>query len=344
MSRGVRITTGARLHFGLLDIAAPFGGCGVMIDEPATVVEATPAEQFGYCEINGLHDHAHRATAIARRIAERSGGSAMLPPVNLRVTQAAPPHTGLGSGTQLSLAIAEVIVQLLHSPRLASIACDTSFWRDIWLRAADRGKRSAVGTYGYQQGGFITEGLQPESRDGVLNTLNRRIDLPAQWRVAILLPETDFHLEATVSGEQEQAKFAALPPVPRQHRDSLARLLTDSLMPAIENADFSAFCDALTQYNRTSGLLFADVQGGAYHGEATSQLIHRLLQQGYPGVGQSSWGPGVFVWHPDTRSAEQFRKQWSRPDCRVLIAAPKSDGRRLEEISSHLWSDRQHGG
>lgn len=333
MSLGIRITTGARLHFGLLDIAAPFGGCGVMIDQPATIVEAAPARQFAYSDLASSAGRASRAIAIAARIAGRLALNSNLPPVSVRVIQAAPPHTGLGSGTQLSLAIAEAILCVLPSPVRPEQVWQTPAWRELWLHAADRGLRSAVGTHGYQQGGFIAEGLRPEHSGDALNPLDVQLDLPSAWRATILLPAMPLGAQSAVSGEQEQAKFAALPPVSPARRQSLKQMLTGALIPAIENADFATFCDAVTQYNRSSGLLFADVQGGAYNGAATTQLVSRLLEMRYLGVGQSSWGPGVFVWHPDGRSAEAFRKRFSDSDFHVLIAAPKNDGRLLETIS-----------
>lgn len=329
---GVRITAGARLHFGLLDIAAPFGGCGVMIDQPATIVEVLPARQFSYSDLASSSDHAERALAIAGRIAERLALKSSLPPVGVRVIQAAPSHTGLGSGTQLSLAIAEAILHVLQATTRHTQLCETDGWREIWLYAADRGLRSAVGTHGYQQGGFVVEGLRPESADDALNALDMRLELPAAWRASVLLPGMFPDPDLAVSGEQEQAKFASLPPASLKRRDSLRRLLTDSLIPAIQDADFSTFCDAVTQYNRSSGMLFADVQGGAYHGETTTQLVEQLLEMGYRGVGQSSWGPGVFVWHPDVESAETFQQRFGDSDFQVLITTPNPDRRQLEII------------
>ena len=59
-----------------------------------------------------------------------------------------PDHTGLGVGTQLGLAIAAGLRRFLQLPELSIEALASS---------VGRGKRSAVGTYGFQHGGLIVD-------------------------------------------------------------------------------------------------------------------------------------------------------------------------------------------
>ncbi len=339
MTCRVRITTGARLHFGLLDVAAPFGGCGVMIDTPRTMVMASEANEFSFRE-NGAgpdrreDDHRQRATVIAQRIAAASDSSSQLPPVHVEVLVAAPAHTGLGSGTQLSLAIAEAILCVSARTRSSELDDDVNTLPlrhpEIWLRAADRGKRSAVGTHGYLRGGFIAEGVIRSRDNDQLNPLDIRLEMPPAWRVSVLLPAGPPAHAGAVSGDQEQAKFDALGRATAENRETLVSILTSQLIPAIEDADFTAFCAATTRYNRRSGELFAPVQGGAYNGEAIADLISRLCADGFSGVGQSSWGPGVFVWHPDATSAAKFESRWNNRNLTVFTARPQSIGRTVE--------------
>ncbi|EMI52444.1 GHMP family kinase ATP-binding protein [Rhodopirellula sallentina] len=355
----LRITTGARLHFGLLDVVAPFGGCGVMVDQPATVVEARRASQFGYSQVNAPVDHRDRAVAVARRIADMVEPNGPLPGVHVSVRNLAPPHSGLGSGTQLSLAISEAILRVapecfgdaagadtpdtdvpnietpedVFSASGEPVAGAAPLSGELWLRGADRGRRSAVGTHGYRLGGFLVEGVDRDGGEAIPNPLNLRLEMPLSWRVAILLPVAPVFGAGSVSGEQEQAHFDALSPVPRERRSEMTALLKDSLVPAIRDEDFERFCAATTKYNRLSGELFAPVQGGAYNGDETAALIERLLGEGFGGVGQSSWGPGVFVWHRDEASLLAFRDSWSHPGYRILTTCPKRDGRIAEWIA-----------
>ena len=310
-----------------------------MIDAPNTVVTAKTSVEFSFtATMNGsehrVREHHKRAHAIAQRIADATGSAKRLPPVHVEVLDAAPAHTGLGSGTQLSLAIAEAILRVSPGAMASELAGDLLGMPpragELWLAAADRGRRSAVGTHGYLAGGFIAEGLKPSGEHDPLNPLDVRLEMPPAWRVTILLPVATPDDASTVSGEQEQAKFEALRAAAVDCRSALADILTTRLVPAIEDADFASFCAATTEYNQRSGELFASVQGGAYNGAVTTRLITRLRTAGFAGVGQSSWGPGVFVWHPDAQAAAQFEQQWSSAELQVFVARPLSTGRLAE--------------
>ncbi|MEL6106857.1 MAG: beta-ribofuranosylaminobenzene 5'-phosphate synthase, partial [Planctomycetota bacterium] len=126
----VTIRTGARLHFGLLDTEPPFGGIGAMVACPQTVVTVSASHQF-----RADRTIESRATLIAERFATFLGQTG-LPEVSISAEQLSPQHVGFGSGTQLSLAIAECLCELFGIEPDFETLC-----RDI----ADRGKRSAVG-------------------------------------------------------------------------------------------------------------------------------------------------------------------------------------------------------
>src|SRR5262245_52221988 len=96
-----RVTTGSRVHFGLLRPAPAggergFGGCGLMVEEPAVIVAAEPAAEW-----SATGPAAERALAVARRVT--------LTPHRIVVETCPPEHTGLGVGTQLSLAVARAL-------------------------------------------------------------------------------------------------------------------------------------------------------------------------------------------------------------------------------------------
>ncbi|WP_404309922.1 beta-ribofuranosylaminobenzene 5'-phosphate synthase [Neorhodopirellula lusitana] len=334
MIQVVRVTTGARLHFGLLDVAAPFGGCGVMVDHPETIVEVEPSDQFRLIgSPRDVERHTDRVRAIAGRLAslEKSSTESRLPAVQVRLVQVAPPHTGLGSGTQLSLAVTEAIVRTLSmsSP-------EEEGFQERLIHAADRGLRSAVGTYGYFHGGFLAEGFDAKA-SGALNALDVRMPLPDEWCAVVLLPCLDEQQGATsaegeiddsvcVSGLQEQQKFDQLPAT-RIQRDVLRSILVDQIVPAIRTAEFGEFADAVTAYNRASGELFASVQGGAYNGPEITAVIEDLIESGQRGVGQSSWGPGVFAWFEKSDQAVAFCRDWSGHARRPLMVRPRTQGR-----------------
>ncbi|MEM1226932.1 MAG: beta-ribofuranosylaminobenzene 5'-phosphate synthase [Planctomycetota bacterium] len=337
---GCRITTGSRLHFGLWDVSAPFGGCGVMVDRPSTVVETRPAESF---IVTGTKSPAQtrRVIDIVDRVVQRRNLDHR-PPIHVHVEKVAPAHQGYGSGTQLNLAVAESILTAIMGDGTSASMHDI-------VSVADRGKRSAVGSHGYFQGGFIAESTdRDETGIGAssttqatlkLNPVAMRCSMPTAWRVAICVPTarastTEKDGDVAVAGELEQQQFDRLPPVTDSQRVALMEAFR-GLTTSIERNDFDHFCDSLHRYNQSSGDLFAAAQGGPYNGPAATSLVHRLCASGYGGVGQTSWGPGIFVWFASEADAQQFKlnSEFGKQESETLtvtLARPMNAPRRIE--------------
>jgi beta-RFAP synthase len=279
-----------------------------MIDGPPTLVRVRAASSF-QCD----QQHRDRIAAIVDRWQQMTDADSP-PSVSIEVVRAAPSHHGLGSGTQLSLAIAFALLkQTTGSPS-----------PDQVLRLANRGRRSAVGSHGFFEPGLIVEGLHRERVTGAqLNPVDHRLLLPESWRVGVVLMDEVSAME-TISGEEEQQQFDALNPASPEVRSRLTRILTDDLIPAIEQKDFASFSESVTRYNRSSGELFAPVQGGPYNGAATTQLIEQLIANGLQGVGQSSWGPGVFTWFESETAAQRAALNWRDrfPGTSLLVQRP----------------------
>ena len=151
---GVRVQAPGRLHLGFLDPAATlgrrFGSLGLVVDGFETVVELRPAEH----DLD-LADHPAAQAELPRarahldsvRRALRAQGLAV-PPLQLRLQQVLPAHAGLGSGTQLALAVGRALSQLMGAPLAAA---------DL-ARITGRGLRSGVGIAGFDQGGLLLDG------------------------------------------------------------------------------------------------------------------------------------------------------------------------------------------
>src|SRR5207253_4615308 len=98
----------ARLHFGVLDLRGDlgrrFGGIGAAVPAPSLLLEARPSP-----DLRAEGPDAARALAFAQRFAAHHG----IPPrVHLCLHRTIPPHAGLGSGTQLALAVARATAEL----------------------------------------------------------------------------------------------------------------------------------------------------------------------------------------------------------------------------------------
>ena len=296
----VTISTPSRLHFGLLrfeQAAGPsFGGLGMMIAEPRTTVRLSPSNDW---QAEGLDSeravtHAQQALEHASVAAGQrpAGASQNTPPaLHIEVLQSIPPHQGLGSGTQLALAVAAGVRTLCNLPPASA---------EELAAMVGRGRRSAIGCHGFLRGGLLYElGSYP---DEPLGRLARRVEVPAAWRVVLITASS----AAGLSGEHELGAFNRLPPVPAVTTQRLEQLAKAAILPAAEQDDAQAFGDALFEYGQLAGECFASVQGGAYASAEIAACVETLRGLGVRGVGQSSWGPTVFALAADQVHANEI--------------------------------------
>ncbi len=286
----IRVEAPSRLHFGLLNQGSPagperrFGGAGLMVEHPGLRLSAHPAESW-----SAEGPLAERALAFARRFAESLPAGA-IPPQRLVVEIAPPEHIGLGTGTQLAMAVARALAEAagLDLPA-AELA-----------RRVGRGARSGLGVHGFGQGGFLVDGGKQGADD--LAPLVARLPFPDAWRVLVAVPPWG----SGRHGAEESHAFRQLQAQPGDEAvtDRLCRLVLLGMLPALAERDAPAFGDALYEFNALSGQLFAPVQGGTYADARVAQLVTALRGRGVRGVGQSSWGPAVFAVVDDPERAQ----------------------------------------
>jgi beta-ribofuranosylaminobenzene 5'-phosphate synthase len=274
----VFVEAAARLHFGVLDLRGSlgrwFGGIGAAAPGPTLLVSAQPANRL---IVEG--EDADRAAGFATRVLDRFGvpGGA-----HVCVHRTLPSHVGLGSGTQLALAVARALAELhgvaTDAPGLA--------------RTLGRGGRSAVGTWTFAGGGLVLEGGRRQDRDasGGVSPLIARLPFPPTWRCLLAVPDS----RTSISGEVEASRFANLPLPPVCEAERVAHLVLMALLPALADGDLPAFGEALSAIQAMNGRWFAPVQGGAFAPGPGEELVRRMAEWGACGVGQSSWGPTAY--------------------------------------------------
>jgi beta-ribofuranosylaminobenzene 5'-phosphate synthase len=259
-----------------------FGGIGAGVFEPSLVIEV---ERATAVEAEGAE--ANRAAAFARRYLDSQGirGGA-----RVVIRHAIPEHAGLGSGTQLALAVARAIAELYERPTGAGELAS----------AVGRARRSAIGTWLFEGGGFIVEGGRRENAERIAPLL-ARLPIPDSWRCVVALPWTT----EGVSGESELQAFRELPPPPLREVEHVAHLVLMSLLPALVDGDLEAFGEAISTIQQINGSWFAPAQGGTFASGVSTELIESMREWGAAGVGQSSWGPAVYaITDGDDRAAE----------------------------------------
>jgi beta-RFAP synthase len=305
----IRVHTPARLHFGLLALPGSksrllsekdsptagrrFGGVGLMVQGPGITLTAVPAPRW-----SASGPLADRVLEFARRF-ERAMAPREVAPHRFVVENASPEHFGLGTGTQLGLAVAAT---------LAGTCSDLPLdWRSL-ARALGRGERSAIGVHGFQHGGFLVEGGKGTASE-IAPLLVRR-PFPEHWRIVLAVPATAIGIH----GERECRAFAELLELPAaQHAtDTLCRLVLLGMLPALAEADYRAFGEAVFEFNARAGELFAPVQNGTYSSAAIAEVVSSVRSWGVPGVGQSSWGPTVFAITEDSEQSASLARQLAK--------------------------------
>ena len=284
---GFTVVAPARLHLGFVDLCGNFGrrfgSIGLAIEGLPTRVRAAVAQRDVVEGVSG--DIAARVQALIARLVERHAPGRAL---QVAVDAVAPTHAGLGSGTQLSLAVAHVVSRAL------GIAAPV---REL-AALTERGQRSGIGIAAFEGGGFVVDGGR-----GALSAtppLLARLRFPGAWRCVLLFDE---RIEG-LSGQGERAAFATLPAMSEAAAAALARHVLVGLMPALVEADFAAFSHHVAAVQSANGDYFAPAQGGRFTSARVGTLLAAVAHEfGFVGLGQSSWGPTGFVFAPDAAAA-----------------------------------------
>lgn len=312
----------ARLHLGVLDLGGSlgrrFGGIGAAIEAPSLLLEGIRA---GGVTAEG--PEAERVVAIARRVLayhELPGG------VALRVRRTIPAHAGLGSGTQLGLAVARVIAELYGGDTQPTALAD----------ASERGQRSAIGTWTFAGGGFVLEGGRRPG--GGLAPLLARHPVPASWRYVLAIPDGTPGL----SGDAEARAFASLPEPPVEEVREVAHLVLMQLVPALVDDDLEGFGAALERLQVITGGWWAPSQGGVFAPGGTAEAVALLRRLGARGVGQSSWGPAAFGLVTGDEAARRVADEvagWLGGRGRVFHGRFSASGARIIRTTAGVPSD-----
>lgn len=316
------LRTPSRLHFGLLSwgdaIPRQFGGVGLMIERPGLELSTEPAAEW-----RAEGPLASRVLNVAQGVAARLGSEGFAPtPRLIRIHRAPPEHVGLGTGTQLSLAVARALATAAGLPDVPVTRLAT------WT---GRGLRSGIGLHGFDRGGLIVDAGRRRASDVAIPPLLCRHDFPADWSVLVVIPP----IEPGLFGADESRAFAALPPFPDRLVDRLCRLVLLGLVPAATERDLPTFGAALEELQHCVGTAFASAQGGIYAHESLADIVTWLRRQGLHGVGQSSWGPtlyGFLLADEQRREAisRNIKELFGLPPNNVFWTVADNTGARLD--------------
>lgn len=316
----VTVTVPARLHLGFLDLNGDlgrrFGSIGVAISDLKTRISFHRAL---HTSVRGPEtDRVRHHVETTRRFLGIADG------FDVRVEEVVPSHAGLGSGTQLALAVAAGL------RRLHGFPIDV---RGDALRLG-RGRRSGVGIGLFDRGGFVVDGGQGEA--GGIAPVVSRLEFPERWRILVVLDPARHGL----NGASELSAFATLAPMPDAQAAHLCRLVLMGVLPSLAESALPGFAAAIQEIQAQLGDYFAPAQGGRFSSPAVARALEHLQRAGALGIGQSSWGPTGFAFAPSAEEAERLAATLRRSpagrglDIRVCMGLNVG-----AEITAHVTAD-----
>jgi beta-ribofuranosylaminobenzene 5'-phosphate synthase len=285
----VTVTVPARLHLGFLDLngglGRRFGSIGLAISDLGTSLGIRRAK---HTRISGP-----QRERIEEYLQKMEQVLALNGAHTVNVLQNVPPHSGLGSGTQLALAVASGLRRLYNLPLQIE---------DDALRLG-RGARSGIGIGLFHRGGVVVDGGHG-SQSGVAPIVSH-LPFPEHWRILVIFDRQ----RRGVHGVDEVSAFAGLTPMPEADAARICRLVLMKALPALAEHDIVSFGAAITELQARLGDYFARSQGGsAFTSSAVAAVLAGLDAAGAHGIGQSSWGPTGFAFAPSAEEAERLAK------------------------------------
>ena len=283
------VSAPARLHMGFIDLSGSlgrhFGSIGVALNEIGTRLTLSKSDRR---LITG--PSAQRAE---RCLSQLCSAMSVSDQVNITIETAIPEHVGLGSGTQMALAIGSALNAYY---RLGLTV------REI-ASVMDRGLRSGIGIGVFEHGGLVVDGGRGEKTD--IPPVLVHLDVPENWRFILVFDRRGQGLH----GEQEIAAFEALPPFPQQEAEHLCYRIMMQALPAIAEHDLHQFGQVISQLQIAVGKHFAPAQGGIYASMEVGNAMSWLMKRGAVAIGQTSWGPTGFCAVENPELAETIVKQ-----------------------------------
>lgn len=314
--RCVTVESPARLHLGFVDLSGDlgrkFGSLGLAIEGLSTIVTASHADTLTATGLESVRTLAYARDVLSALHLE--------PRIALEVHHAIPAHAGLGSGTQLALAVASAISTVCgferSAPELATLT--------------GRGARSGIGIGVFAGGGFVVDGGRADKTS--VPPVLARFDVPASWRVILVHDEAHEGL----SGTAETAAFRDAPPMRPALAERLCRLTLMGVFPALAEHDFDTFATTIARIQEIIGDYFSPFQGGRFTSPGVAEAVGYLRdEQGLQGVGQTSWGPTGFAFAPSaaiaTAAVQAAASRYAdRPRLRFSVHAARNAGAKIE--------------
>lgn len=328
------IKTPSRLHLTLIDLNGSLGridgGVGLTTEKPGFTLH-TETQDKGV-EIN--FEHKNLSQDLQNEYSKKISDSAqkmveflkLSSGFKFRVKETYPAHSGLGSGTQISLAVGKSILKL-HNKDMDAYKIAT---------IVGRGGTSGIGVRAFDDGGFIVDGghavdekpdFLPSSASKVPPApLITRYDFPRNWKIIMAIP----NVPAGASGPKEVNIFQKYCPIPLGEVQRLSHILLMKMMPAVVEEDLDSFGESVNQIQNVG---FKGIELQLQH-PLVHDLINDIRSAGAAGAGMSSFGPTVYaITDTDSRKiANAARNAMNDVGGEIIITRAQNSGYVINNI------------
>jgi beta-ribofuranosylaminobenzene 5'-phosphate synthase len=293
------------------------GGVGIALEEPHIEVIGKEADNVS---VKGDTENLERFRSVTKRLSQLFGKA-----IALDVVSDYKSHVGLGSGTQLSLAVGETYNKLfnlgLGIRELAGIV--------------GRGGTSGIGIAAFELGGFIVDGghsrkekkffLPSSASKAKAPPIIARHDFP-NWKIIIVIPEF-----SGMYGRREVNFFQKYCPIPLEEVRELSHLILMKMLPAVVEQDLDEFSEALW---RIQNLGFKKIEVKQYGNLILDAMkVFRDLKLA---VGMSSTGAAIFIAADSgaqtiAREAKSYFREKGY-SCDTIITKARNEGAEVIKI------------
>lgn len=331
----VRITTPCRIHLSLIDengyTGRVDGGIGLMVDRPNVVFEASNSATQFKIEANKYYRESievinEKASKIFKAFDINNKN------FHFNLRRYYPSHVGLGSKTQLSLAIATAIAKLK----------DMEIPTKELTKLVERGGTSGIGWRGFESGGFILDGghdfgkgkeketFSPSSAsnlaDPALTIL--RYTIPEHWRFVVAIP----NVKNGAYGDEEVSIFQKHAPIPREEVNEVSHQILMKVVPGLLKKDLICFGEGI---KRIQNIGFKKIEISLQH-EVVKNLLNLLDEYGVKAYGMSSFGPSVVgITESNQEATELFEavhRHLRNIGSHIYICKPNNTGAKIEYL------------
>ncbi|MBY9012660.1 MAG: hypothetical protein KGD70_09830 [Candidatus Lokiarchaeota archaeon] len=335
----IRVTTPCRIHLSLIDengyTGRVDGGIGLMLDRPNVIFEATNhAEEFKI----EAHKYYRESIDVINEQAFKIFKAFSINNKNFHfnLKRYFPSHVGLGSKTQLSLAIAVAITKLknINHTSLKELT-----------RLVNRGGTSGIGWRGFENGGFIVdaghefgkgkekESFLPSSASKETNPAITilRYPIPEHWRFVLVIP----NVKKGAYGDEEISIFQTHAPIPKGEVNEVSHQILMKIVPGIIKKDLECFGEGL---KRIQNIGFKKIEISLQH-EIVKKTLAFFEESGVKAYGMSSFGPSVIGIVESDEEANKLLKdvqmRLNGIGGYIYLCKPNNNGAKIEFVDEN---------